>query len=281
MSLIHLFRRCNQRCVFCSWPEEGGRGPEADLRGWLKEIAAMPAGLVQLSGGEPLLAGAYNLCLLLGAVRRLGRPVELQTNALAAADMPQADLIKLAGALNAAGGYFNVNFPAASPALDYKITRARGGFKKRLAGVRRLMRAGAKVRLTHVISLLNYKALPAFAALAAGSLKGAAWIQFSYIKGAGRAEDGTFIPEYLKVQPYLEKALAACARAGIHCEVDHVPPCRLGEFWRLNVDIEKMRKGLKGPHLLEKKRVRACRGCRFFKVCPGPRKDYIAVHKTL
>lgn len=281
MSLIHLFRKCNQRCVFCSWPEEGGRGPEADLRAWLKEIAAMPSGLVQLSGGEPLLAGAYNLCLLLGAVRQLGRRAELQTNALAAAAMPPADLRRLAGALNAAGGYFNVNFPAASPALDYKITRARGGFKKRLAGVRRLMKAGAKVRLTHVISLLNYKALPAFAALAAKSLKGASWIQFSYIKGAGRAEDGTFIPEYSKVQPYLEKALAACARAGIHCEVDHIPPCRLGEFWRLNVDVEKMKKGLKGPHLLEKKRVAACRGCCYAKVCPGPRKDYIAVHKTL
>lgn len=238
----------------------------------------MPAGLVQLSGGEPLLAGVYNLCLLLGAVRRLGRPVELQTNALAAAAMPQADLRKLAGALNAAGGYFNVNFPAAAPALDYKITRARGGFKKRLAGVRRLMKAGATVRLTHVISLLNYKALPDFAALAVKSFKGAAWIQFSFIKGAGRAEDGAFIPEYSKVQPYLEKALAACARAGFHCEVDHIPPCRLGEFYPLNVDIEKMRKGLKGPHLQEKKHVPACRSCRFLKLCPGPRKDYMAVH---
>ena len=281
MALIHLFRRCNQRCVFCSWPEEGGRGPEADLRAWLKEIAAMPAGLVQLSGGEPLLAGAPSLCLLLGAVRRLGRPVELQTNALAAADMPQADLLKLAGALNAAGGYLNVNFPAASPALDYKITRARGGFKKRLAGVRRLLKAGAQVRLTHVISSLNYKALPAFAAFAARSLKGAAWLQFSFIKGAGRAEDGAFIPEYSKVQPYLEKALAICAKAGIHCEVDHVPPCFLGKYSGLNVDIEKMKRGLKGPHLQEKKHVPACRGCRFFKLCPGPRKDYIAVHKTL
>jgi len=281
MALIHLFRRCNQRCVFCSWPEEGGRGPEADMRGWLKEIAAMPAGLVQLSGGEPLLAGADSLALLLGAARRLGRKAELQTNALAAADMPEADLLKITKALNAAGGYFNVNFPAASAATDYKVTRARGGFKKRSAGVRRLIRTGAKVRLTHVISSLNYKSLPAFAAYAARSLKGAAWIQFSYIKGMGRAEDGAFIPKYAEVQPYLEKALAACAKNDIHCEVDHVPPCRLGDFYRLNVDIEKMKKGLKGPHLQEKKHVPACRGCCFFKVCPGPRKDYIAVHKTI
>lgn len=279
MSLIQLFRKCNQRCVFCSWPEEDGRGAAPGLKDWLRELAAMPPGLVQISGGEPLLADPAELRLLLGAARRLGRRAELQTNALAAAELPAADLAGLVKALNAAHGYFNVNFPAASPALDYKITRARGGFKKRLAGVRRLIKAGAQVRLTHVISSLNYKALPAFAAIAARSLKGAAWLQFSFIKGAGRAEDGRFIPEYSAVQPYLEKALAACLKAGFRCEIDHIPPCRLGKFWELNVDVEKMKKGLKGPHLREKARVPACRGCRFLKVCPGPRKDYIAVHR--
>ncbi|MHB0995658.1 MAG: radical SAM protein [Elusimicrobiales bacterium] len=281
MSLIQLFRKCNQRCVFCSWPEEGGRGPAPGLKDWLRELAALPPGLAQISGGEPLLASPADLCLLLGAARRLGRRAELQTNALAAADIPAADLLKIVKALNAAGGYFNVNFPAASPAVDFKITRARGGFKKRLAGVRRLIKAGAQVRLTHVISSLNYKSLPAFAAFAARSLKGAAWIQFSFIKGAGRAGDGKYIPGYSAVQPYLEKALAACSGAGFHCEVDHIPPCRLGRFWELNVDVEKMRKGLKGPHLSEKKRLPACRGCRFIKVCPGPRKDYIAAHRKI
>lgn len=281
MSLIQLFRKCNQRCVFCSWPEEGGRGPEADLRGWLKRIAAMPPGLVQISGGEPLLAGAEALALLLGAVRRLGRRAELQTNALAAADLPAADLLKITRALDAAGGYFNVNFPASTAALDYRITGARGGFKKRTLGVRRLIKAGAQVRLTHVVSSLNYKALPAFSAFAARSLKGSAWIQFSFIKGAGRAEEGKFIPKYSDVQPYLERALAACAKNGVPCEVDHIPPCRLGEHWRLNVDLEKMRKGLKGPHLAEKRHVAACRACRWLAVCPGPRKDYLAVHRTI
>ena len=62
MALIHLFRKCNQRCVFCSYPEEGGSGAGFSLKGWLKEIAAMPPGLVQISGGEPLLAGAENIC---------------------------------------------------------------------------------------------------------------------------------------------------------------------------------------------------------------------------
>lgn len=280
MPLIHLFRRCNQRCVFCSYPADGGKDGPAELKAWLREIAAMPPGPVQISGGEPLLAGTGNLCLLLAAVKKLGREAELQTNAIAAARLPAAEVLRLVKALNAAGGYFNVNFPAAAPAADFRITKTRGAFAKRLAGVRRLIAAGAAVRLTHVITSLNYRDLPAFAAFAAKKLKGAAWLQFSYIKGVGRAEAGC-MPKYGEVKPYLLEALELCRAAGLRCYVDHIPPCYLGGFYRLNVDIVKMKEGRPGPHLLEKARVPACRGCRHLAVCPGPRKDYMAAHKKL
>ena len=281
MALIHLFRKCNQRCVFCSYPAEEGGDEGVSLKGWLKEIASMRPGLVQLSGGEPLLAGADSLCLLLGAVKKLGRRAELQTNALAAAELTDEEIRNIVRALRAADGYFNINFPAASPALDYKITRARGGFKKRLAGIKRLIKAGAAVRLTHVISELNYRQLPAFAAYTAKNLEGIAWLQFSYIKGLGRAGGKKYLHGYAAVQPYLGKAIKICRENKIRCEVDHIPPCFLGEFYALNVDMVKMRDRLKGPHLEEKKQVPACRGCRFVKLCPGPRKDYIAVHKKI
>lgn len=281
MALIHLFRRCSQRCVFCSYPAEEGREEKPTLKDWLKEIAEMPPGLVQISGGEPLLASADDLCLLLAAVKKLGRRAELQTNALAVAGMRPEKLARLLKALKAAGGYFNVNFPADTAALDRKITRVAGGFNKRAAGVARLVRAGAQLRLTHVISSLNYERLPEFASFAVKKLKGVSWVQFSYIKGIGRAASPIFLPRYPAVKPYLERALFICEKNGLHCEVDHIPPCFLGGFYRLNVDIVKMKEGRPGPHLEEKEHVPACRGCRFIEMCPGPRKDYIAVHRTL
>jgi cyclic pyranopterin phosphate synthase len=281
MALIHLFRKCNQKCVFCSYPQEEGAEENVSLKDWLKEVAGMPPGLVQISGGEPLLAPAAELCALLAAVKKLGRSAELQTNALAVSGMRTENLSKIIKALNAANGYFNVNFPAATAALDNKITKTRGAFKKRLAGVSRLIRAGARVRLTHVISSLNYRELPGFAAFAVKNLKGAAWLQFSYIKGIGRAGGSVFLPRYAEVKPYLERALFLCEKNGLHCEVDHIPPCFLGGFYRLNVDMAKMRDGAAGPHLEEKAHVPACRGCKFYELCPGPRKDYIAVHGDL
>lgn len=281
MPLIHLFRRCNQRCAFCSYPAGAGEEAAASLKDWLRELAAMPPGLVQISGGEPLLAPAGDLRLLLAAVKKLGRRAELQTNALAAAGMKAGELAGLVRALNAADGYFNVNFPADTAGLDYSITGTRGAFSKRFAGVGRLLAAGARVRLTHVISSLNYRRLPQFAAFAVKKLKGVSWAQFSYIKGIGRGADPRFLPRYADVRPFLESALLVCERNGLRCEVDHIPPCFLGGFYRLNVDIVKMKEGVPGPHLEEKAHVPECGGCRFLAVCPGPRKDYIAVHGKL
>lgn len=280
MALIHLFRRCSQRCVFCSYPAEDGADKAPGLMSWLKEIAAMPPGLVQISGGEPLLADFDDLLKMIAFCAKTGRRVEFQSNAIAAAELSAEKLEALIKALKTADGYFNINFPADNAALDYKITRTKGAFAARTKAVKKLLSLGAKVRLTHVISTLNYKNTARFAAFAAG-FKGLGWVQFSFIKGLGRAEGKKFIPEYSEAAPYLLRALDFCGRKKLKCDVDHLPPCFLGRHWAKNVDIVKMREGRKGPHLEEKKKAPECKGCKFGKLCPGPRKDYIAAHGTL
>jgi len=132
-----------------------------------------------------------------------------------------------------------------------------------------------------VICSLNYKEAAKFAAFAAENFKGLSWLQFSFIKGIGRAEGSGFIPGYSSAMPHLMKALDLCRHKGLKCEVDHIPPCFLGRHHAANVDIKKMRSGTDGPHLSEKKKVPECEGCGFARLCPGPRKDYMAVHGRL
>jgi len=280
MSLIHLFRRCNQKCVFCSYPADAARD-EGNLRSWLKEIAGMKPGLVQISGGEPLLADLPDLIKVIAFCAKLGRPVEFQTNGVLLAGLGPAGLAVLARAVGGAKGYFNINFPAPDSAGDMKITRTRGAFRARTKAVKDLLALGAKVRLTFVICSLNYRQAAKFAAFAAGNFPGLAWLQFSFIKGIGRAEGSAFIPKYSSAVPYLMKALDLCGRKGLKCDVDHIPPCFLGRHHARNVDINKMRSGIPGPHLAEKEKVPECKGCGFSRLCPGPRKDYIAVHGHL
>lgn len=281
MSLIHLFKKCNQKCLFCSYPSETETESATTLKDWLKEIAAMSPGLVQISGGEPLLADFDELLKLIAFCAREGRQVELQSNALILAQLPERKLKLLVTGLHAAHGYFNINFPAPDPALDYKITGVKNGFSLRVKGVKKILKLGAQVRLTFVISRLNYKVSAKFAAYAAKYLPKVSWLQFSFIKGIGRAEGGLAIPKYSQAAPPLLTALELCKAANIKCEVDHIPLCFLGRLYHLNVDVRKMRLKLKGPHLNEKKKIAACRGCKHAAICPGPRKDYVAVYGGL
>ncbi|MDQ7772268.1 MAG: hypothetical protein RDU13_01965 [Elusimicrobiales bacterium] len=277
--LVHLLTACDQRCVFCSYPAETSAPEGEGLASWA--AALKEPGLVQISGGEPLLAdrGALLKFVLYCAGRK--RRVELQTNGVLLAGLPEAYFRRLVRAVGLSGGYFNVNFPSDTAAADLKITRARGAFAARSRGVRRLIKAGAAVRLTHVINSLNYRRLPAFVEFAAGRLEGVSWIQFSFIKASGRSGGGRHVPRYGAVSPYLVKALGLCRERGLVCETDHIPPCFLGGFALSSVDAKKLSSGERGPQLAEKAYVAACRGCRMKNICPGPRKDYIKVHKTL
>ncbi|HAH31642.1 MAG TPA: hypothetical protein DCL44_04945 [Elusimicrobia bacterium] len=282
MALLRLFAKCCQKCVFCSYPreKESGRAAEEKLSYWLKSAAAVKAPLIQISGGEPLLAEPYDLLKLAAFCARLGRRVEIQTNASGISGrFSETELQKLIKIISGSGGYFNINFSADTPGSDLKITRTRGAFARRLETVKKMLSQGASVRLTFVITKLNYRRLEKFGFFVVKELKGVSWVQFSFVKGSGRAAFAKkIVPRYAMAAPYLRRALAVCGAAGLKCEVDHIPPCFLGEYYRCHVDIGKMKLGSPGPHLAEKEKLTECLGCGLYSGCSGPRKDYIAIY---
>jgi len=283
-ALLRLFNECNQRCVFCSYPADENRVPAAEknISAWIKAAARLRGPLAQISGGEPFLARPDDLLKLAAYCARSGRSVEIQTNASCALEnRTPAELRALVKAISP-GGCFNVNFSADSPALDRKITRTRGAFARRLRAVRALLALGAAVRLTFVITKMNCARLDKFAALAAKKMKGVSMVQFSFVKAAGRAaRDEKIVPRYAEAAPYLARALAVCRAEGLKCSVDHIPPCFLGVHRGCHVDVEKMKRRAKGPHLAEKARLKECRPCGLCGICAGPRKDYIAIYGGL
>jgi len=176
---------------------------------------------------------------------------------------------------------FNINFPSHESAGNDRITGTKGTLKLRAAGVKNLLRAGGRVRLTHIISSLNYRSLPAFITYAAKNFPGVKYIQFSYLKGMGAAQENSWLlPAYAKVSPHLVKALGLCARAGIETVVDHIPPCFLGPFYGRHIDFIKCAAGWDTSlSKLEKKRLPGCRPCLLKANCFGPRKEHVAMLK--
>ncbi|PIU19288.1 MAG: hypothetical protein COT18_08290 [Elusimicrobia bacterium CG08_land_8_20_14_0_20_59_10] len=260
---------CNQRCLFCS---ARGRGDSPELRGILREIERMAAagdGLLVISGGETTLSP--DLKRIVTFARRKGLKVELQTNALTSAYPRKAAWLAALGA-----DLFNINFPSHKSAVNDRITGTKGTFSLRAAGVKNLLKAGAAVRLTHIVSSLNFRGLPAFARYAAKNFPGVKYIQFSYLKGLGGAlENSWLLPAYTLASPFLVKALELCGKSGIEAVVDHIPPCFLGRFYGRHIDFIKCANGSDTSlSRQEKRRLPGCRGCALRTRCFGPRKEH-------
>ncbi len=271
--LIRVSKKCNQNCLFCSFDEKNSQ-EDSYISRWLRDIGDEK--LVQISGGEPLLSNPSALLSFCAKLVKMGRQIEFQTNGTLIEKLDEGYLKKLISIVKISDGYFNINFSASDPLLDFKITRLKGAFSSRIRGVKFLKKNGVEIRFTYVINSFNYKKLLNYSTLVC-KLK-PDLVQFSFVKGIGNAAGSKkIIPAYEKVSPFLIKAMTYLEKKGINFEVDHIPCCHLGRFWQRNVDVWKMKNKVDGPHLREKKKTILCKDCKLASFCSGPRKDYLAV----
>jgi MoaA/NifB/PqqE/SkfB family radical SAM enzyme len=272
---LPILGRCNIQCAFCSAWGRGGSFRLADLTA---EVDRDVTGHVQISGGDPLLKSPTELLRLLRHCKLRGKIVEFQTNATKVPELSETML----KALLALVDFFNVNFSAHTPELDFEVTRIRSAFARRCRGVDRLLSAGAQVRFTYIVHGYNVRACEPFVEFVRERFPGVAWIQFSYVKGMGKAKgDKKIMPRYRVAAPYLNAAMSRCSELGLRFEVDHIPVCFVREFKDQHVDYRKMREGKTGVHLAEKQPVGECEGCSLKPFCPGPRVDYTELYKGI
>jgi MoaA/NifB/PqqE/SkfB family radical SAM enzyme len=266
---------CNIQCVFCS---AEGRGGGYGLEGLLQEISDDATGHVQISGGDPMLREPLEVLSIVSHAKKLGKIVEFQTNAVLVERWDPRRLAQLNGLLD----FWNVNFSAHDAALDVAVTESPGAFEARERGVRALIALGKPVRLNYIVCEPNYRHAPDFVRYAAASLRGFSWIQFSYVKGMGRAKNNRLVmPAFRDAAPHLRRAFALCDELGVPFDVDHIPVCFVMEWKDRHADYRKMRASATGRHLAEKQQVADCDGCAMREACPGPRKDYIEVYGAL
>lgn len=272
---LPILGRCNIQCVFCSaW----GRGGSFRLSDLTAEVDRDSTGHIQISGGDPLLKDPLELLRLLRHCKLRGKIVEFQTNATKVPELSE----KMFRALLPLVDFFNVNFSAHTPELDFEVTRIRSAFGRRCEGVDRLTEAGAVVRFTYIVHGVNVRACEAFVDYARTRFPRVAWIQFSYVKGMGKAKgDRRVMPRYRVAAPHLNAAMARCRELGLRFEVDHIPVCFVPDFKDQHVDYQKMLRNSPGAHLAEKQAVGECEGCSLKPLCPGPRVDYVELYRGL
>ncbi|MGC9069691.1 MAG: radical SAM protein [Elusimicrobiales bacterium] len=274
-----LTSKCNQRCIFCS---AVGRNDVFEIEKFKEAVSKTQDKLIVFSGGEPFTLPLNLLVYLIDFCNSNSKQIEIQTNALLINRINKKELKILVHLLLQNDGYFNVNLSSHRDDVDFKITGIKNGFKRRFEGIKILKGLGAIVRITHVINEFNYRYLEDFADFLIKNSDIWNWVQFSFVKAIGRAcENKMIVPRYASVKPYLLKALEKIDKCGFEFWVDHIPLCFLGKFYNHHVDVEKMRKRIKGEYIYEKKKLPSCKGCKFYRICSGPRVDYVKMYGSI
>ncbi|MCM2267057.1 MAG: radical SAM protein [Elusimicrobiales bacterium] len=266
---------CNVYCAYCQNPPDGKMPPLARALAVIKKRGIKSVSLE--GGGDP----AANPLFPAIVARLRGAGVKnfmLSTNAVALADQA------LCRAAVRDMDFFTVNFPSHLPELYAKATRS-VKFPQALAGLRNLKACGAenRIRLFHIISAFNYKALPGFAAWTAAHFPGVAFVNLTFVRNAGRVnDDPALVPRYRQAAPFVKIALAKLKLAGIKAVVQNFPLCQLENFEGFSFEFQRWRRGDKVLEAGVKTAAPCaeCRRCALKPACCGARADYARIYGT-
>lgn len=264
---------CNLYCACCQNPPDGKAPP---LSRALAAVRRRGVTAVSLEGaGEPTTDPRFFENI--NELRRAGvKSFMLSTNAVALAD--KAFCARAVRELD----HFTVNFPSHLPAVYARATRS-VKFPLALRGLRNLRSCGAegRTRLFHIISEFNYRQLPAFAAWAAKNFGGAALVNLTFVRNAGRVADSAqIVPRYRQAAPFVKLALARLKLAGMKAVIQNMPLCQLAGFEGFSFEFHRWRRGdrVLEEGLAAPARCAACSKCSLRSACCGARRDYARVH---
>lgn len=140
--------RCNVRCVFCSrWSDPTDLGLDA-IEGVAEDMAALDAGYVSLTGGDPFVRS--DIREIIDAFARRGVPIHINTNGVLLRKYAEF-LRERAAAIRS----ITVSIDSPHPEVHDEIRGAQGTFRRAMAGIERV----ADVIAVDLACTLNQKNL--------------------------------------------------------------------------------------------------------------------------
>jgi cyclic pyranopterin phosphate synthase len=192
-------------------------------------------------GGEPTLR--KDLPFLAAEALSMGFDlVNILTNAVALADGKMIKQFLAIPDVQRRLG-FCVSLHSHLPRVSDAITRAPGTFAKTIDGLRAIRAAGFSFALYHVVTSLNFRALPRYADFAAKKFPEALSVTFSHIFPPEFADkDLLLYPRVTAAAPYLVKACDRLKAAGIRPDLSScgvVPLCLMRGSEKLFLETSK------------------------------------------
>lgn len=270
---VPMARTCNLYCVYCQNPPAGDPVPREKAAARIRKKGVTAVSLE--GGGEPTTNRDFFEWIK--TLKKAGvRDFMLSTNAVALSDR------EFCRRAEKAVDYFTVNLPACDPETYRKATRS-VKFEMAMKGLGNLKALGAenRIRLFHIIFRGNYRRLPLFSDWVIKNYPGLAFVNFTFVRNAGRVKDSRdLVPRYSDAEPFLKLALAKLKLKGLKAVVQNMPLCRLGNFEGFSFEFQRW---LRGDRILEagiakKAKSAACARCSLAPACCGARADYLRIH---
>ncbi|MFO0758267.1 MAG: radical SAM protein [Byssovorax sp.] len=288
---IHATDACNNRCSFCTtgWlmreqGEEMGHPPRELIRMRLEEAYKNGARRALFQGGEPTIR--RDLGDLLADAHAIGYEVTtIFTNARMAAS--RAGARWLAG-MNVT--WFQVSIQGGTAEAHDASVGAKGAFEQTVAGSRRLIALGQRVKINAVLTLHLLDSIREFAALMIDLRPeeiGMDTVKPSNAFASGRESYAHLLPKMSGYSAALRDAVLAMEAAGLTVRLVSFPACLVpgaehlcseeaGTTQTQHHDGSLVNKQLWKRSLQVK--AESCRACAYDAVCGGVYAPYAELH---
>jgi pyruvate-formate lyase-activating enzyme len=276
LGYIQVTRVCNQRCLFCSNPENRRLATVADFRAQVRDLATTGHDGVLLTGGEPTLHP--RLAELIRIAARAGLAVRIITNGQETARPGVLAALRRAGLR-----HLHVSLHSHAAAVQDRIAR-RPGSRDRVARTLRLAgRLGLVTDVNIVLNSLNVAQLPR---TARWLIRGFPGVRHVVLNGLDPhtdriAENPWIVPKLADLELPLARTLDLLHRAGLTFRVERVPLCLMGDWPHVSTETRKIVKGEQRViHFLDEKgrhaatsfrhgKAACCASCTVDGICAG------------
>ncbi|MCX6743620.1 MAG: radical SAM protein, partial [Candidatus Parcubacteria bacterium] len=268
MSLIRLTNLCNEKCLFCNFPDDCQVLSLDEVK---KEIdASINEGIVTFTGGEPTIYPFIKEAISYAREKGI-KEIEIQSNCLILADLNKAREIQQAGLT----GVF-VTVHSDKEEIFEQITRVPGSFKKTMQGIKNLIDLGIKVRINIVINFLNYKDLLKITKFIYENHSQIKSIDYSFIVPCENVlNQPELLPKISEVVPFLKKAYKFCQENKIIFSNPGcgLPLCFIPEYKDVSLEYDLLKNNNNAnviqDNKTEKVKFKKCECCEFENYCLG------------
>ncbi|MDP1823167.1 MAG: radical SAM protein [Archangium sp.] len=280
-SRLGIIYRCNQVCTFCELADMNVELTKDKVHAAIVQSRARGSKRIIITGGEPTLSP--HLAQYVAAAKQQGfEQIELQTNAVLLDKPGLALALREAGLTSA-----QVSLHGPDSALSDALTAAPGTHRRTLGGIDKLLAAGVRVLLNHLIFKDVAHLLVDFVAMAEarwGAHREQVTLQFHSPRNEfpTREEALQHVPRYSDYAGLLKQAIERGRAFGFRVH-DLGDPTGIPSLCVHGGDTEHLGPLLGQPRLHRWEegwltRVPACATCDAAGVCMGVPKHYLALH---